>query len=155
MVSQQRGNIMFSIFKPKIRVETITPYGMKATNRVIRGNKIIIRKGKETVDEYAPTFDHTCIINYKAGFPIKRHKQKLLLMSGADQCISFHFSLPEADLPMWDRESEERLFEANVVKASGSTHQKIQLPTTFYVLITMTLALTLLSFLQSIGVVRF
>jgi len=146
---------MFSMFKPKIRVETITANGMTATKRVIRGNKVIIRKGKETVDEYAPTFDHTCVLNYRSGFPFKRHKQKLLLMEGADHCISFHFSLPEADIPMWDRRTEERLFEANVVKASGSTHQKIVLPTMFYLLTIMALVFSLLSFLQLAGVVRF
>ena len=121
---------------PKMLVETISATGALKKRYNYEGNKLLIRKGKDRHAGYNPRFSKNSIIPYRTGFgPLKFWKHKVILIDGADECLNFNAELPEAEIPVWDRKSEEKLFEANVIKASGTVSNKIQIPTLFYLLL--------------------
>ena len=145
---------------PKILVEIIDETGIKQKKKFpIESNKIVIRKGKKGPGNiaYKPSFDRDCLLNYQKGFgPFKKLKQKLLLVEGADKCISFKFHKDTAkvDMPVWSRQSEQNLFRASVIKAAGATVQRLQIPVFVYILLFVTAALGFIQLLISTGKIR-
>jgi hypothetical protein len=55
------------------------------------------------------------------------------------------------DVPVWDADTEEKLFSANVIKATGATTSKIQIPMILYLLLIIIAGLSFLNFLQVSG----
>jgi len=145
--------------KPKILVEIIGEEGIKSKKKyVIEGNTIVIQPRKTRNPGYYPKFDRNCLLSYFVGFgPFKRLKQKLLLIDGASECVSFNFTETrgEVDMPFWDRETEKKLFEASVIKAAGASVQRIKIPIFLYILVFMGFAIGFLNFLVATGRIRF
>ena len=146
-------------------MEIIDEFGVKSKKKYpIRGNKVIIRPARKGPGgtEYAPTFDKSCILPYVVGWgPFKRLKHKLVLIDGANRCVSFRFTKDEQgnkvamiDVPVWDRWTEEEFFKANVIKAAGSTIQKVSIPTSVYVLLALIFIMQIIGLLVASGRVR-
>jgi hypothetical protein len=146
--------------KPKILVEIIGENGIKQRKKFpIEGNKVVIRPPRRGPGGagYYVEFDRDCLLPYEVGFgPFKRLKHKLMLIEGADHCISFRVKDGEAlvDMPVWDRWSEERLFKANVIKAAGSTIQQVKIPAIIYILLFLTFAMQFITLLVASGRIR-
>jgi len=125
----------------------------------MEGNEIIIKAAKRGRGgaAYKAKFDKNCLLPYYTGFwPFRQLKQKLMLIEGADECLSFHFTEEGAqvDTPTWGRNSLEKASEASVIKAAGASTQKITVPIIFYVLMFMTFAIGFINFLITTGRVR-
>lgn len=107
---------------------------------------------------YKVGFDKDCILPYYVGFgPFKIRREKLLLIDNANHCVSFNFNDGEASvkMPLWDKESEEKLFQANVIKSAGATTQKVKISPLLYVALFMVFAMQIITLLQLSGRVRF
>lgn len=148
---------MIALFgKNKILVEIIGANGIKSRKKYpIESNKVVIRAAKRGRGNPAYTvgFDRSCILDDRKGFWIfKRLTRKLMLMEGADHCIRFEGAT--ADKAMWDRHTEENLFNANVIKAAGATLQKITVPTLLYVMLFLIAGLEFISLLLASGRIR-
>lgn len=144
--------------KPKILVEIIGPNGIKSRKKYeIEGNTVVISKAKRGrgPPAYKPKFTKDCIVPYRKGiWPFKMLKHKLILMEGANECITF-FDAYGVFVPTFDRSTSENLFQANVIKSAGTTATKVQVPLTLYLFLGIILALTLMNFLTVTGRVRF
>jgi len=145
--------------KPKIKVDIINEAGLKTKKYPIEGNQIVIKAAKRGRGgaAYKAKFDKNCLLPYYVGFwPFKRLKQKLMLIEGADKCLSFHFTEEgtQVDTPTWGRIALEEASEASVIKAAGASTQKITVPIIFYILIFMTFAIGFINFLIATGRVR-
>ena len=89
---------MFDLFEKKILTEIITPQGIDKRKLRVENNYIIVKKAKKGRGGagYKAKFNKNCIINYdyKPLWPLpypKWMRQKLMLIDGADKCISFRF----------------------------------------------------------------
>ena len=145
--------------KPKIKVDVINEAGLKTRKYPIEGNTIIIRAGKRGRGgaAYKAKYDKNCLLPYYTGFwPFKRLKQKLMLIEGADECVSFHFMEDgvQVDKPTWNRDALERADEASVIKAAGATFQKLKIPVLLYIALFMVVGLEFLNLLVLSGRVR-
>jgi len=144
---------------PKIKVDVINESGLKTKKYPVEGNHIIIREGKRGRGGagYTPSFDRDCLVPYYVGFwPFKHLKQKLMLIEGADKCVSFNFTeeKAEVDTPTWSREALEKASEATVIKAAGATFQKLKIPALLYIALFMVVGLEFLILLVLSGRVR-
>jgi hypothetical protein len=76
-----------------------------------------------------------------------------MLIDGADRCISFKIGKDKADvdLPVWDRQSEEKLFQAKVVQASGQVSGKMEIPSMLYVMMMVGVLFSVLTLLAVSG----
>ena len=148
--------------KPKILVEIIGEEGIKSRKKYpVEGNKVVIRPARRGPGgtAYKPEFDKDCLLNYWSGWgPFKRLKQKLLLIDGADRCVSFRTKpnegVVEVEMPTFDRKTAEDLFKANVIKAAGSTLQKITVPISMYLLLGMVAVMNFIILLILTGRIR-
>jgi len=149
---------MFGIFTPKIKVEIVHENGDSYIKTCkISGNTVVITPGKRGRggSGWQPTFKNSWIISEKGRklfFPYT--KKRLIVRKGAPSCVNM---FPEQELkkvPLWNRESEEKLFEANVIKAAGASIQKIKIPFMVYLLMALTFGVAFLNFLISTGRVR-
>lgn len=140
--------------------DIITPHGLVRRKLKMENNHIIIKEPKKGRGGagYKAKFDKSCIITFvhKPLWPLPRPrflKQKLMLIDGADKCISFRFEEDKVgvDMPVWNREMEEKLFEANVIKASGQISSKLKVPSLLYILLIASLAVCFLTFLVVSG----
>jgi len=145
--------------KPKILTEVISPTGAYTKKFPIEGNKIVIKPPRRGPGGAAilAEFNRDCIIPYWRGWgPFKRLHHKLLLIEGADKCVSFRFNgeMYEIEKPIWDRETAERFFKAQVIKAAGATIQKVKIPTLLYIMLFLLIVLQFITFLIVSGEVR-
>lgn len=157
---------MTKMFGRKILVEIITKSGELIRKRYpVKDGKIVIRKPQQGRGHagYLVEYDRNSLLTYewKPLRPIPwpnllRHK--VLLMNGADHTIDFKYNKEDdkatVSLPRWDRIAEEKLFEANVIKSSGSILQNIKIPPLFYIAIFITMAIGFLNFLIQTGRIR-
>lgn len=143
--------------KPKIKVDVINESGLKTKKYPIEGNQIIIKPAKRGRGgaEYKAKFDRNCLLPYHVGFwPFKQLKQKLMVIEGADKCISFDFTDKKATKPSWTREGLEKASQATVIKAAGATFQKLKIPALLYIALFMVAALEFLNLLILTGKVK-
>lgn len=144
--------------KPKILVEIIGPNGIKSRKKYpIEGDTVVIRQAKRGrgPPAYKASFNKDCIVPYWKGiWPFKRLKQKLILMEGAHECISF-YDVYGVFVPSYDIEESEKLFQANVIKSAGSTTTKVQVPLSLYLFLGVIAVMTFVNILISTGRVRF
>jgi len=143
----------------RILTEVISPVGCYKKKFPVEGNTIVIRPARRGPGgaPYKAEFDRDCLIPYWTGWgPFKKLHQKLLLIEGADKCVSFNFKrdIGEINLPIWDRETEARLFEASVIKAAGATVQKIKIPTSLSIILILLVIMQFISLLLLSGRVR-
>jgi len=145
--------------RPKILVEIYSPDGylIKKGKFPIVGNGTAVEirpPGKGPGQPaYRPKFDKDCKLTYMGGiWPFKSLKQKLMLIDGANHCIRFRKK--GVDPAVWDREAEEELFKASVIKAAGATVQKMQIPATLYVFLFILFILSLIQILIMTGRLR-
>ncbi|MDH7607704.1 MAG: hypothetical protein QHH12_08145 [Candidatus Bathyarchaeota archaeon] len=143
--------------KQKILVEIYDKTGLKKVKKCpIESDHVIIRSPRRGPggSAYKARFNEDCIIYYTAGlWPFKRLKRKLLLKDGATECINLHAD--PIELPTWDRATEEKLFEANVIKAAGATVHRIQIPALLYFLVFMGVVMQFITLLIVTGKVKF
>ena len=146
--------------RQKILVEIIGENGVKSKKKYpIEADKVVIDPGKRGRGNppYKPSFNKDCILPYYTGFgPFKRLKQKLLLIDGASKCVSFEFNNGKGivDMPLWDRPTEEKLFDASVIKAAGATTQKVKISPLLYIALFMVVGMQFLTILLLTGKVR-
>jgi len=143
--------------KPKILVEIYTPNGFLLSKKKYPfcEDYVEIRQPRRGAGgtPYRPKYGKDCIISYVSGLPgFRQVKQKLMLIQGAERCMSF--SKDGLEPALWNRQTEEEFFKASVIKAAGTTTQKIQVPTLFYVVILINIALTFVVLLVSSGRVK-
>jgi len=145
--------------KPKIKVDVINEAGLKTKKYPIEGNTIVIRAAKRGRGgaAYKAKYDKNCLLPYHTGFgPFKHLKQKLVLIEGADECVSFHFMEDgvQVDKPTWSRNALEKASEATVIKAAGASFQKLRIPTLLYIALFLVVGLEFLNLLVLSGRVR-
>lgn len=146
--------------KPKIKVDVINEAGLTTRKYPIEGNNIVIRAAKRGRGgaAYTASFDKHCLLPYYVGFwPFKQLKQKLMLIEGADECVSFDFTDKtdtKTKMPTWTREALEKASEASVIKAAGATFQKMKIPTLLYVALFMCVGMQFLILLVLTGRVK-
>jgi hypothetical protein len=150
-----------NILVPRILTEIYGPQGMRKRKLRVEGNQVIVRSSKKGrgLPDYRASFDESSIILYKKGiWPFKLLRQKVMLIDGADKCISLHYGFdaqgsPQArlDLPLYDRSAMERLAEATVIKNAGNVSAKMQIPGSFFMVSLLGLALSLITLLVVSG----
>ena len=141
---------------PKIRVDIINNGVLESTKKYpIEGSSVIIRKAKRGRGhpEYRAKFSKDCFVQYYTGRLFWRKlRQKLVLLKNADECVKFHRE--DVELAMWDREAEERLFDAGAIRNAGATLQKLQISPFLYVAVFGNLAISFIVLLFASGQVR-
>lgn len=141
----------------KLLVEIVGESGIiKRKKYPVEGDSVVIRKGAKGrgKTEYRATFTKNCLLPYHVGiWPFKRLKQKLILKNGASKCVDF-YTTEGAEIPLYDRPSAEKLFEANVIRAAGETTQKVTIPAMMWVFLIAILGLNVISLLIVSGRVR-
>jgi len=122
----------------------------------VEGNQVIVRrasKGRGSPD-YRASFDESSIVLFRKGvWPFRFLRQKLMLIDGADHCISFHYEIEKGTLtmPVYDRAAMERLAEATVVKNAGNVSAKMQIPGSFFMVSMLGLVLNVVTLLVISG----
>jgi len=145
---------LFDLKKRKILTEVITPSGAYTKKFPVEGEYIIIKPETRRTPAYRAKFNRDCIIYYWRGIgPFKKLCQKLLLIEGADHCVSFKFkgNIARIEMPVWDRATEEHLFRMSVIKAAGATVHKLTLPFFAYLILAIIIFLQLLTILVASG----
>jgi hypothetical protein len=136
----------------RIKTDIITSLGLKTKKLRVDGNYIIVRKERKgKISGYKAEFDKECLLPYRTSLHIL--KNKLMLIDGADRCISFKIGKDKADvdLPVWDRQSEEKLFQAKMVQASGQVSGKMEIPSMLYVMMMVGVLFSVLTLLAVSG----
>ena len=136
----------------KIKTDIITSLGLKTKKLKVEGNYIIVRKERKgKISGYRAEFDKECLLPYRTQLHIL--KNKLMLVDGADRCISFKIGKDKADvdIPVWDRQSEEKLFQANTIKASGQVSGKMDIPPMLYIVMMVGVLFSVLTLLAVSG----
>jgi hypothetical protein len=142
--------------KQKMRVDIKTEKGLIIKKCEIEDNSVIIEKGSRGRGKasYKANYDSSCVLDYWVGIrPFKRLKQKLMLMDGADSCISF--KKDDVNLPVFDRSTSNRHIVANVIKNAGATTQKLNVPLSLYLIVGAVAVIGIINLLLSSGRVRF
>jgi hypothetical protein len=137
----------------KIFVEIISPDGSSKTKKckTISG-KAIIKKQTKRHAERSATFDNNCVVTYGTWL---RKKRKVILREDAKECIPIlKNNLKVEEIPIWDADTEEKLFDANVIKATGTTSAKVQIPMSIYLLLIIITVLSFITLLQSMGKIK-
>jgi hypothetical protein len=122
----------------------------------VDGNQVIVKrsdKGRGSPD-YRATFDENSIVLFRKGlWPFRLLRQKLMLIDGADHCISFHYEINKGtvDMPVYDRSAMERLAEATVVKNAGNVSAKMQVPGSFFLVSMLGIVLNVVTLLVVSG----
>lgn len=149
---------MFNLFTPKIKVEIVYKNGESRIKKCkIVGNTVVIepKKRGRGGSGWQPTFDIGSIIERKGRKLIfKVREKRLMVMESSDKCVSFDASQDKAKIPLWNRETEQKLFEANVIKAAGASTQKIKIPMAIYILIVLTFGIGFINLLLLSGRLR-
>lgn len=149
---------MLSLFSPKIKVEIVYKNGESRIKKCkIVGNTVVIeaKKRGRGGSGWSPTFDIGSIIERKTRKLIfKVTEKRLMVTEGSDKCVNFAPNQDKTKIPLWNRETEQKLFEANVIKAAGASTQKITIPIAIYILIVLTFAVSFINFLVSTGRLR-
>jgi len=146
------------MFEPKILVEIIGKTETKKKKVKVQQDHIEVYKGRRGRGgvAYRPQFDNSCLVKYKTGiWPFRRLKQKLILVEGAEKCVSFYPERKTAEVPWYDMKAMERIWNAHVIKASGAIKQKLEVPTLLYIMIAAVLIAQILSALIFTGRIRF
>lgn len=134
----------------KIEVEIIRADGTRKTKSCkTTGNKVIVQKETKRKAEKKAEYNNECV-TYGGFF----HKPKVYLCQDADKCIPVLRKPGKDQIPVWDADSEQNLFGANVIKASGATTSKIEIPMKLWLLMVASLFITVLTFLVSSGRMR-
>lgn len=136
----------------KIKTDILTSTGLKTRKLKVEGNFIIVRKEKKgKTSGYRAEFDKECLLPYRTILRIL--KQKLMLVDGAERCISFKIGKDKADIdmPVWDRQAEEKLFQANAIKASGQVTGKMDIPPMLYIVMMVGVIFSVLTLLAVSG----
>jgi hypothetical protein len=136
----------------KMKTDILTSTGLKTKKLKVEGNFIVVKKEKKGKNsEYKAEFDKECLIPYRNR--LRLLKQKLMLIDGADKCISFKIGQDKADIdmPVWDRQTETKLFQASVVKASGQVSGKMEIPPMLYIVMMVGVIFSVLTLLAVSG----
>lgn len=138
----------------KILVEILGDLGIKSRKKYpIENNMVVLRKKEKRLPAYKAKFGKDSIIFYNVGFWIfKRLKQKLMIIEGASECVSFNNK--KVNVPVWDRKTSQDLFKANVIKSAGQTTQKVTIPAMLYIVLAGVIFMQILTVLISSGNVR-
>lgn len=143
---------MFNLGKHKERVIIISGNTViKKKKCVVEGNRVIIEKGQRGKGNigWKPIFEHSNFKYYrKLGFL----KRKLEIKVDALKFIDF--GKESVDVPTCDRKTVEEYANANVIKKSGLSTQKIEVPLLFYLLVGAVLMLQIIQFMISQGMIR-
>lgn len=135
----------------KIRVEVLSPSRapMYAVNAEIRGNEVVIQKGRPGRGNPTITAEFTadCIIPYYAGaWPFKRLKQKLLWIQNTKKCCEI--SDKKLARGIFD---VEKFFESASMKNAGATREKHETSPILFFLVGGNIVLTVVSLLMLSG----
>jgi len=76
-----------------------------------------------------------------------------MVMDGADKCIEFKGK--DVQVPIFDRETSKRLFEAEVIKHAGASTQKVTVPIFVYLLLFLLFMLGIVNILVGTGRIYF
>jgi hypothetical protein len=144
--------------KQKILVEIYDSTGLKSRKKYpIEADQVVIRKGRPVPGgaAYKAKFDEDCVVYFWSGYwPFKSLKRKLMLQDGATECINIRAPPMIFKIPMWDRATEEELFKASVIKASGASMLKLQIPTLLYIMSFAGIAISVIILMVLTGRVR-
>jgi len=151
MLKRQKGEQEFVqiIVENDIRKEKKYP---------VKGNKVLIEPPKKKARGHSgwmPEYTKDCFLYYVAGhFPFKKLKRKLMVVFGASKCIEFK-GKDDVKIPVYDRETAKRLFEAEVIQHAGASIQKIAIPVFVYLLLFMLVMLGIVNILVGSGRIYF
>ena len=124
----------------------------------IKGNKVLIEKPKTKGRGHSgwmPEYTRDCFLYYVAGhFPFKKLKRKLMVVFGASKCIEFK-GKKGVEVPVYDRETAKKLFEAEVIQHAGASTQKVTVPIFVYLLLFICLMLGIVNILVGSGRIYF
>ena len=123
---------------------------IKKKNCIIEGNKVIIEKGSRGKGNigWKPEVKPSNFKYYrKLGFL----KRKLEIKVDALEFIDFGVS--PVDIPTCDRKTVEEYSNANVIKKSGMSTQKIEVPILLYLMVGAVLILGIIQFMLSQGMI--
>jgi hypothetical protein len=137
----------------RIKTDILTSIGLKTKKLKVEGNFVIVRKEKKgKTSGYKAEFDKECLLPYRSTF-FRLLKNKLMLVDGAEKCISFRIGKDKADIdiPVWDRQTEEKLFQASVVKTSGQVSGKLEIPVMLYIVMMVGVLFSVLTLLAVSG----
>jgi len=141
----------------KIRVEIIGKAKTKARKCKVRGNLIVLEKETKEHPEYTAEFTEDCLIREEYGRIRKKTKLKLMILKGAQKCISFASKRGQLkkDLPYLDREAIKHHFHKEVMHKQGTVHTKLDVPMVLYVMVFIAIAVGFVNILMSSGRVAF
>ncbi len=125
-----------------ILTEIYAAEGMITRKLPVEGEEIVVRRGKKGrgSSDYRAKFDKNCLISYREhpyNLPfITVLKQKLMLINGANKCISITYNAKEAnvEMPVWSRQAEKEAIDKDVVKNAGAGLGQIKISPLIYVI---------------------
>jgi len=140
-------------------VEIIGENGIKISKKYpIKENKVLIEPPKQRGRGHSgwmPEFSKDAFLYYVGGnFLFKKLKRKLMVMDGASKCIEF-YGKDANKIPIYDRETARKLFDAEVIKHAGATTQKVGVPIFVYLLLFLMLMLGIVNILVTSGRIHF
>ena len=135
---------MIELFGKKVLIEIIQPHNIKKRKLSVENNYVIIKKPRKKTGNpgYKAKFFPDSLRPYRTRLGLL--KTKIFLIDGADECLRFRFEEDkcDVDMPVWNRDAEERLFDAAVIKSAGSVSSKLQVPGMLYVVLFMSIAVS-------------
>jgi hypothetical protein len=150
------GIFIFKWFKDrdKIVVRVKSPGAEKVYLKKpeLDGKTIIMEKAKGKNTGWHFIYDQIEIV--KSGPMGLFRSRSVSVIYGAEKSISLLYEGKDKDAPCWDRRTEQKLFEAEVIKAAGKTGQKLEVPLILYLLIFGNLIIGLFTLAKMLGFVK-
>jgi hypothetical protein len=140
----------------KILVEVLDASGIKKRKKcIVQGSSVVIQQKKGRGRSYTPAFqakfDESCLIFYRGMWPFRFLKRKLMVFDGHTKCISFNADTKIMEPSQYD---VAELFDAEVLKKSGSLKTKLDVPFMLYLILIFILLMNVVSILVFTGRLR-
>jgi len=147
--------------KPKIMVEIIGSARTQKRKLEVDetgGKSLVIinkgGKGRGDVQQVA-SFSRTCLVPYKTGLFFRSTKYKLILKEGASSCVNFADETDGKEAPTCTQDQVKQYFKAQCLRAAGNLTGKEQKLTLLYILVIISIIITVVGILVSSGKIQF
>lgn len=116
-------------------------------------NKVVMKMPKDKNTGWSFTFNNKSLMYKSALFGAKKYFA-VEVFPDATKAIEFDTETSTTTMPHWDKATEEKLFEAKVIKAAGETGQKLKVPMAIYLLILVNIGVSVFILLMASGRIK-
>jgi len=147
--------IKWRVNRDKMMIRILTESGPRIYLRSVdpEGNSVYILKPSKKGLGWNVKFSQTYPV--RTGFLGMTRRNCIDVYPGSIEAITRNYRDKTEDAPTFNRTQANEIFRAGVIKASGQTGQKLEIPILFYVFMFAILIFSLMTFLAASGIIHF